>query len=192
MSRAADLRLPVVIRGYIDGVCGYVDSHRRIQRRRDRRGDHGPTFPRDRAMAISSDPAILEVKNGRYSLLDHFQRGGQPFAPSRGPARPVVIRGHIDSLGGDDGTISREYTVSVTEVDAKMPEASTAGCTFQLRPAPGESTRPVDLSAEYAHLEVEGGRHELERHFGDRVSRSAPGAAGACRGAGLCRYPGRR
>lgn len=68
--------------------------------------------------SIKSDFAILDVKAGRAALAKNFAK-----APRIGPCPeamrvPVVIHGFVDGIwGGDDG-VSREFTVTVTKVEA--------------------------------------------------------------------------
>lgn len=68
-------------------------------------------------MKLTSDFAILDVKNGRNKLLKRVQ--GEGFGPTGRPtgARiPVTITGFIvGAYGGDDGT-SREFEVEVTDL----------------------------------------------------------------------------
>lgn len=65
---------------------------------------------------ISSTFAILDVKQGRDALNEHFKH-----RPRLGPCPeamrvPVVIHGYIDGVWGDDDGTSREFTVEVDKV----------------------------------------------------------------------------
>lgn len=64
-------------------------------------------------MKISSDFAILDVKNGRQDLKDAIDNG-QSF--------PVTLKGRITAIwGGDDG-ISREFQIDVDSIEIGADE----------------------------------------------------------------------
>ncbi len=67
-------------------------------------------------MKITSDFAILDVKEGREKLNEHFKD-----RPKLGPCPdslriPVIILGYIDGVAGNDDGVSREFSVTVEKV----------------------------------------------------------------------------
>lgn len=67
-------------------------------------------------MMITSTFAILDVKEDRKALAEHFAN-----RPRTGPCPvemrvPVTIKGYIDGPWGRDDDVSQEFTVIVTEV----------------------------------------------------------------------------
>lgn len=68
-------------------------------------------------MKLSSDFAILDVKNGRKKLAKHFAKRERMGACPEHLRVPVIITGFIDAQwGGDDGT-SIEFSVEVEAVE---------------------------------------------------------------------------
>jgi hypothetical protein len=59
---------------------------------------------------VTSDFAILDVKKGRKKLFKLFDK-----RPPQ-PGFPVVIRGRLDRVHGDDDGTSREFQVTVDSV----------------------------------------------------------------------------
>ena len=74
-------------------------------------------------MEIKSDFALLDVKGGREKLFEHFKN--RPFmgeCPEE-LRMPVTITGYIDGVwGGDDG-VSREFSVTVENVETTSATA---------------------------------------------------------------------
>ena len=120
---AEDLRVPVEIRGYVDGVCGNDDGVSI---------EYGVVVTDVQAeapIAVSADSAMLDVKEGRYALLRHFRRNGHR-SPSYDENRrvEVKIRGYIDCMAGFDHRASMGYSVIVTDVQALAPHLLRSGC----------------------------------------------------------------
>lgn len=61
-------------------------------------------------MKIFSDFAILDVKHGRKRLADLFTKHPKKRVP-------VIIRGYIEDIHGNDDGISQEFTVIVYQVE---------------------------------------------------------------------------
>jgi hypothetical protein len=57
--------------------------------------------------AIKSDFALLDVKGGRAALVRRVTKGERV---------PVIIRGSIDAIYGNDDGVSREFIVDVKSV----------------------------------------------------------------------------
>ena len=68
-------------------------------------------------MKITSTHAILDVRNGRNKLAEHFDRH-----PRLGPCPenlriPVVIHGYIDDVWSTNDGTSQEFSVTVEKVE---------------------------------------------------------------------------
>ncbi len=76
---------------------------------------------------ITSDFAVLSVKNGRAKLAKHFAgmpRSGKPLMDEREKRRiPITITGYIEDIWGHDDGIDQEFEVSVTSLATKGPRA---------------------------------------------------------------------
>lgn len=74
-----------------------------------------------RTMKLSSDYAILDVKDGRHELAAHFATRPALGTCPENLRIPVTIEGYIDAqTGADDGT-SIEFGVQITGFRYKIP-----------------------------------------------------------------------
>jgi hypothetical protein len=63
------------------------------------------------AIKISSDFAILDVKNGRVALAKRINRGERV---------PVTIRGYIDTVHSNDDGTSIEFSLSAVDAVERL------------------------------------------------------------------------
>ena len=69
-----------------------------------------------RKINISSDFAILDVKKGRKALVRHFEDRPRMGLCPEALRIPVVSRGYIDGVNGNDDGTSQEFTVTVEKL----------------------------------------------------------------------------
>ena len=72
-------------------------------------------------MKITSNFAVLDVKDGRQELNRHF--AGQSALGGDNPELriPITITGYIDCVWGDDDGISREFGIVVEKLILEPP-----------------------------------------------------------------------
>lgn len=72
-------------------------------------------------MKLTSDFALLDVKEGREKLEEHFK--DRPLIGECPPALriPVVITGYIGNAYGDDDGTSQVFNVTVTGLSVGKP-----------------------------------------------------------------------
>lgn len=81
-------------------------------------------------MKLTSDFALLSIKDGRDELASHFEQ-----RPVSGPCPehlriPVTIVGYIESIWGADDGIDQEFSVQVEHLSLKPAQVEyTVACT---------------------------------------------------------------
>ena len=74
-------------------------------------------------MKLSSNFAMLDVRKGRYELLEHFRCGESIFAPCEEELFvPVTVHGFINGVCGYDDGVSIEYSLIVTDIETEVRE----------------------------------------------------------------------
>lgn len=75
---------------------------------------------------ITSDFAILDVRKGRDTLFEYFNKDS--YKPNKAGIPdttakpiPIVIKGFIVKDWGNDDGISREFQIQVTDVEVSKP-----------------------------------------------------------------------
>lgn len=69
---------------------------------------------------ITSNFAILDVKEGREALFDEFKDVPRVGPPTK--RIPVTVTGFIIDIYSDDDGVSREFEIEVTDVSTTEPK----------------------------------------------------------------------
>lgn len=70
-------------------------------------------------MKLSSDFALLDVKNGRKKLAKHFKQRPRFGECPETMRVPVIIHGYIDGVWGNDDGVSQEFEVIVQKLEVQ-------------------------------------------------------------------------
>ena len=70
-------------------------------------------------MKLSSEFALLDVKNGRKKLAKHFKQRPRLGECPETMRVPVIIHGYIDGIWGNDDGVSQEFEIVVQKLEVR-------------------------------------------------------------------------